>query len=494
MGYLGTGALGVSMPSAVAHMDAQLASANYIAQDALAAGLGLYSPQVDPMVERRYGRDDLSGLLTSVQGYHKAVVGSMTYWHYEKDFIHGTLRATCPGAAAGVAATFTLTANSKEAIEYASIDTPYISTSEVDTIVPSKFQILQLPGADRIELMVTSVDVAAGTFVAIPIDPADAIPALAGGTQEIIIKGNAQAEFSDEMPTRTSRLLTYKNNLTEHRSDFKASERGMATVTYIENFGYSDGSKGNVYYLEGMSDEYQRFNNECEMMLFDGKSITNPTLANTAGFETVIKGEGLVTTIETSGTNVPYTTLALADLDTANLSLLKYKGDKTNLLLEGYTFQSGLNKLARNGDGVEFGGANTTARTNWAITDRALDLDFDKITYNGFTWIAKPVNTFEDPTTLGAAGQTYRNMAIGLPVSEVVTYNEMNVAGSSERARSIRVRYLQDSMGHSNFYKEWSTGSLAPNGLTPSTGYSIHMNAKRGLELFSANRTILFNK
>lgn len=488
MGYL-NGALGVSQPSVVAGMDAQYASANYIAQDALAAGLGLYEPDVDPEITRRYGRDDLQGLLTQIRGYHKAVTGSEEYWHFEKDFIHGILFAATAGAAANAPITFTLEANSEAAVSYTI--SPYTSTNTIATVVPRVYDVLQLPG--RIELLVTSVNKGAGTFVAYRID--GGVQAAVAGTVEIIVKGNVQQEFSTAMETRTSRTLTYKNVLATHRSDFKASAKGMTTVSWIKDFGYSDGSKGDVWYLEGVSDEYQRFNNECAMLALDGGQIASTGIANLAGFETVTKSEGLITTIATSGTNINYSagSLELSDLDTANRSLLKYKGDRDNILMAGYNFQSDFNKLSRNGDGVDFGVANAPSRMNFDITSKALDLDFKGITYNGFTYWTKMIGVFSDPTTLGATGQGYEDLAIGTPMGDTVVYNDQNAAGSSERVKSIAVRYKRDANGVNGYYQEWQTGGYSSAGKTDETSLSIHMIASRGLEVFASNRALLFS-
>lgn len=490
MGYLGSGAsLGVNTPTMLAGMDAQYASPNYIASDALAVGLGLYEPDVDPSVTRRYGRDDLQGILSCITGYHKAVTGRMEFNHFEKDFIHGLLFAqTAGGASFG---TFTLESNSQQDISFGLA--PITSTNTIPTAVPRERDVIQLPG--RFECFVHSVDKGAGTFVAYSIDGTN-IPALAG-TEEIIIKGNIQPEFSDKMESRTSRLLTYRNTLAEHKTSFTASSRGLTEVTYIKDFGYGDGSKGDVWYLEGVADEYQRFNNECSMMAVDGKKLANADLANLAGRETLLKSEGMITTIETSGNNVSYTTLTLANINSMNDGLQKFKGDKRNMLLDGYEFQKKFNALNRNGDGTDLGVTDSPLRVSYnvsAMEEKMINYDYKGIEFNTFTYLTKPVNTFSDPTTYGAVGQGYTDLALVIPTGETVTYNDLNEAGSSERVKSICVRYKETGHGGANgYFTEWQTGAYSANGKTNVSEMTVNMEATRGIEMYALNRFGIFD-
>mgnify|MGYP003656429992 CR=1 FL=1 len=491
MGYLGgTAGLKVNNPAMISGADAQYASANYIAQDALAAGLGLYEPDVDPEITRRYGRDDLQGLLSQVTGYSKAVTGRMEFNHYEKDFIHGLVFATTSGGSDS--AVFTLESDSEFDLSYDLA--PQSSTGSASTTVPRERDIIQLP--NRFECFVHSVDRAAGTFVAYSIDGTN-IPSVSS-SDEIIIKGNIQPEFADKMETRHSRLLTYRNNLAEHKSSFSASGRALTETSYIKDFGYAGGGKGDVWYLEGMSDEYHRFQNECNMMAFDGKKLANANLTALVGRETLLKSEGLITTIENSGTNVTYTTLTLANLNSMSDNLMKFKGDKRNMLFDGYEFQKQFNSLNRNGDGTELGAADSPVRVSYGVSameEKMLNLDYKGVTFNGFTYLTNTANTLSDPTTLGATGQGYSEMGLVLPMGDTVTYNDLNPAGSSEKVKSIRVRYKDGGKGGANgYYHEWETGAYSPNGKTNISELTVNMEATRGLELFALNRFGKFDK
>ncbi len=484
MGYLGNTALSVNNPAMISGADAQYASANYVTQDALAAGLGLYEPDVDPDLTRRYGRDDLQGLLSQVNGYSKAVTGRMEFNHFEKDFIHGLVFASTAGGASS--ATFTLETESTFDLDYNL--SPQSSSGSIDTTVPRERDVIQLP--NRFECFVHSVDKGAGTFVAYSVDGTN-IPAVVA-TDQIIIKGNIQPEFADKMETRHSRLLTYRNNLADHKSSFSASARALTEVSYIKDFGYAGGGKGDVWYLEGMSDEYHRFQDECNMMAFDGKQLSNAALTALAGSESLLKSEGLITTIENSGTNITYTTLTLANLRSMNDNLMKFKGDKRNMLFCGYEFQKQFNALNRNGDGTDLGVANSPLRVSYGVSameEKMLNLDYKGIEFDGFTYVTKTANTLSDPTTLGAVGQGYEEMGLVLPMGDTVTYNDLNAAGSSEKVKSIRVRYKEAGKNGANgYYNEWETGAYSPNGKTNVSELTVNMEATRGLEMFALNR------
>jgi hypothetical protein len=485
--------LGVNLPTMLSGLDTQYSAENFIASDAIAQGIGLHKPDVDPELVRRYGRDDLSGLLSMVPGYTKGIKNRIEYYHGEKDFIHGLVQVEEYVAAAAFTTTLTFNTNSVGSVPYA--NPPYLEGAppqSIPTAVPQKYDVLQLPG--RFELVVISVDKTLGTMEVGAVTD-ETIPAIAA-TDQIIIKGSTQPEASRAGESRNSRLLSYKNNMFIHRRDHKVTGTEMGEQTWM-TFRGKGGKKGNVWYLEALYDEYQRFKNEVEMMLFDGKQIGNATLTGIPGFETITKTEGLITTIETAGNNVIYIAggLLLSDVGDMNRSLNKFKGDKKNLLMSGYDFRDDLNKLWREGDGL--GDAATdpgriTFANSQGIEDMAVNLDFHQMKLNGFRYFIKQTNAFSDPTTLGAVDQGYEAFGIVIPMGNTVTYNDLSDQSSSEQVKSIRMNYKIEKAGISRAYKEWVTGGAGGFKTSDEDAMQCHQLAQVGLEVFAANRYGLF--
>jgi len=485
MGY-STGALGVNTGMMSMDSTNYTSVQNYIGSEALAEYLGgLHQPEVDAELTRRYGRDDLSGLLSQVPGFTKAIKYAQEYFHFEKDFIHGIIYATTAGGAAF--GTFTLQAAAKAAISNTA--SPFIATTDTDVIVPQEKDVLLLPG--RIEVIVTAVDKAAGTFVAYTVDGSN-LPAVIA-TDQIIIKGNVEKEGSGEVgETRNSKLILYKNNMAIHRRPNKVTGSEMGNKIYVDVQG-RDGKMGKFWHYESFADEYHRFKNELEMMHFDGKKITNTALANLSGFETVQKTEGLVETIESYGISADYgASLTLSDISGITRKLDKFKGDKTNLWLQGYDFRESLNALWRTGDGLTDGANPTPGRIKFSSTDGiedlAINLDFERVKMQNFTFLVKQTNALSDPTTLGAEGLGYSSMAISIPTGSTVAYNDLNDAGSKTTVKSIQLNYKVEDSGISRLYKEWATGGVGGYSTSGEDFMTIWQLAECGLETFAINR------
>ena len=480
--------LQINNPS-FATVDNEYAAANYIGTLALTNQLGLYEPDVDPEITRRYGREDVSGLLQMTGGLSFAAKDRIEYSHYEKDFAHGLIFATCAGSAANTEATFTLETNSKTDISYGI--SPFTSTNTFATIMPRKYDLLQLPG--RQELIVSSVNKVAGTFTAYSVD-GSVIPAVLADVQ-IVVKGTIQPEGSDKMETRNSRIFTYTNQMFSHRADVRTTGRAIGEKSWV-TFKSHNGKSGKAWYFESLYNNYHVFKDECEMIMYDGKQISNTALVDAAGFETLSKTEGLITTISTAGTNVPHGgTMTLAALNAMNTSLEKFKGDKNNLNVGGYDFVALFNKLFRNGDGADWGTANSPSRVQFGsgtgMEANALNLDFKDIVYNGYHYYTKSFGAFSDPTTMGAANQGYSDMGLVLPMGNTVTYNENSVNSSTESVRSMVINYKMED-GVSRYHKEWITGSVGGVATSTEDAQYVSMLTEQGLEVFAANRFGMF--
>lgn len=467
---------------------------NYIGSGEI-AGIAIHEPEVDRQLIRRYGRDDLSGLL-SMLGMSKEVERS-EYSHFEKDFIHSKILFNAYTTSGGVdVATLTIKTADQTALSYG-YPSPYVSENTQKATVPQKYDILQCELASgTLELQVVETFKETGSSLSdfqikvATLDGAD-VPSIAN-TVEFFIKGNAVNEGSTARMSRNARTIRYQNVLGKHRSDYKVTDVEWSEKVWFE----VNGEKR--WHIEGIADAARRFHNECEMMLFDGRMIiagATGELASLSGMETVTKTEGLITTIEDSGHNIGYTTdLDLEDLEDMTRSLDRFKGQKRNLLLSGFDFRRSLNKLFREGDGVDLGAANALARVEFGDRDAdqiAMNLDFGKIKFNEYEFLVKQTNAFSDPNTLGVAGSKYTGMGIVIPLGQTVVYNDLNEVGSKETVPTIRVNYKKGLE-----YREQVTGGfgiLGGNNSSEAAG-TISMLSHKGLEVFAINQFGLFYK
>jgi hypothetical protein len=487
---LNTGAAG----NATTHQTDYATVHNYVGSGELAS-IAIHEPEVDRYLTRRYGRDDLSGLL-SMLGMSKEIERS-EYTHFEKDFIHSKVLFNAYTTSAGAdVATLTIKTADQSALSYG-YPSPYVSENTVKATVPQKYDILQCELASgTLELQVVESFKEAGSALSdfqikvATLDGGD-VPSIAN-TVEFFIKGNAVNEGSTKRMSRNARTIRYQNVVTKHRDDYKVTDVEWSEKTWFE----INGEKR--WHIEGMADAARRFHNECEMMLFDGKMITagaTGELAALSGMETVTKSEGLITTIEDSGHNVGYTTdLDIEDLVDMTRSLDRYKGQKRNLLLAGFDFRRSFNKLFREGDGADLGATGSLARVEFgdrSADQIAMNLDFGKVKFNEYEFLVKQTNAFSDPNTLGVANSKYSGMGVVIPLGSTVVYNDLNEAGSKETVPTIRVNYKKGLE-----YREQVEGGFGILGASNSSeaAGSISMLSHKGLEVFAINQFGLFKK
>lgn len=176
--------------------------------------------------------------------------------------------------------------------------------------------------------------------------------------------------------------------------------------------------------------------------------------------------------------------------------LTKFKGDKTNLLLEGFEFEVDFNTLWRQGDGVDFGTANAPARLTFSagqgVEDMAINLDFKSAQLHGYKYMTKVVDIFSDPTTFGATGQNYDTLGMVIPMGNVVVYNDLSDKSSAETVPTIRLNYKIEHGGVSRYHKEWVTGSVGGAITSDEDVMKVHMLSECGMEVFAISRFGLF--
>ncbi len=452
MGYSPSGIGSTNTPTTVAN---QPTNYNYLGSLELQNFSVLY-PDVAPDLVKRYGYQSLIGCMKQHFGAGSRTSGSSIVRHFEEDFIHGRIALdTTTGGAAGASVTYNFLSSDVLAVGQ---EAPYIGSGTADVAPPFPYAIIQF--SDGVEAIITAVDVSAETFVAYPIDPADSLPA-AANTDFAIIKGTSVQEGSTGIQSRNSRVIYYENYMMRHRSEQEITGTAGGELIWFD-VPKRNGAPGleKVWTAKAIGDSYLRHMNEMEMMLLDGKAITNTAIAGVAGFETVTKTEGLIETITNAGNVSNYTAgaMTLADLKDLTDSFLRFKAPKSHLVPCGYEFYNDINKLVREGDGADLfasGGGRIVFR-QFSGGTQEVDLDIKKLSYLGFDMALMPMDLFADEQTLGGVDK-YPNLGVFIPVGNVTTFLDEN-RDSSETVPTLNIVGKQGFGGESREYQEWLIG------------------------------------
>lgn len=459
---------------------------NYISSQSLAEGL--HKPDVDPMLVRRYGREDMTGLMEMLG--NKAVANQIKFSHYEKERIHGTVRLSASAASAsGSGVTLAGTAAAGYTYTYSG-QSPYPTTDTFSANVLSQYDVIEVNG---FTMLVTAVN--GNAFSAISYDSSATRPAIAT-TDDIIIKGNAMPEGSSAPQSRNSRLLSYTNYLQIMRRTHKVTGTEYGSQTWVELEG-KDGKKGYMWYLEGIADEYHRFLNEREATLISGENFQN-NLAGLAGVgassfgdaDSITATKGLVPQISADGNVEAYTSgsLTLTDIENLVKNLQKYRGSRENIVYCGHNFKLDVDALILENTNLANGGVQWAAFQGVANQD--IRFSIDSMEYGGFKFGLKVLNIFSDPTLLGYAGGIYGELGIVCPLDDVVVYNEMNTS-SAAKVPSMRIRYKGAPDGD-RYMKEWVTGLGNGAATSGDDFFEVHFLSHVGLEVAALNRYGLF--
>lgn len=480
-GPLSTSA-GFNQPTTVANQPTNL---NFIGALELANALGALKPDVGEQLVPRYGYQSLIGIMKEQFGAGVRLGASSIVRHFEEDFIHSriSLDSTSAGSA-GAAVTVNFNTNDVLSVGQ---ESPYIGSATTDVAVPFPYAIIQFENG--VEAIVTEVDVSAETFVAYPVDASDNIPAIQNGDY-CIIKGTAVQEGSSPIQERNSRIIYYENYMMRHRNDMTVTGTAGGEILWFK-IPRRDGAPGleDVWTSKAIGDTYLRHMNEMEMLLLDGKSITNTNIPGVSNFETVQKTEGLIETIESAGNVSTYTAdaMSLADLRDLTDSFLRFKAPKSHIVPCGYDFHADFNTLFREGDGVDLF-ASGPGRVNFANfdgTNQTINLDIQGAQFQGFKFALMPMDLFADVQLLGSVDK-YPGLGTFIPVGNTVRYLDENPE-SAETVPTIEIVAKRGFNGDSREVKEWIYGGLG-NGSDGDDKLKYAVLSEFALEVNAVNR------
>lgn len=451
--------------------------------------MDLDKPDIDSEVTMRFGDQMLMGMMSMI-GAEKGT-SALEYYHSEEDRIYPKLNVTNPvGSGAGAAVTFTLEADAQLTVSNSS---PYDTAATAkNVVVPRPGEVLMIKPASgvatvetSIYAVVRSVNAAAGTFSAQPLDSVDTIPAQASAT-EVIIVGNMNGEGSIAVSGRQPRVTRVKNNLQTFRGGTEVTGTAKNIVTW-EEFVDQNGKKGHVSYLHGEAAEYKNFKSQQELTFLVGKNLANTDLADyvdpSGGFgfgvdNPVASTKGLIPSILDGGNISNYSATTGWDKQKAKAlveTLDKQKGDKKNLICPGISLS------------MQIDDTLADYRTNGSITygsytfgeDAKVNFQFDAFSIGGYEFGKKIFNTFNDLQSLGADGYGFPDEAMVIPMGMTMDKE------ANEKTNYLRLRYLQDPMTGERIRR---TSIIDQFEIDGTDAFKVNYIDHCGLETFALNK------
>jgi hypothetical protein len=488
-------AAGFGESNTPAVLGGQAGTHNYINSQQLGE-LAMTQPQFFPKLVMRYGRQEITNLLRWMPGFSKGSSGAEIIRHVEEDYIQGKIVVDSDaGGSAGAAVTLTVQTDNigtvSQTIPYADAGNASLNQPR---ITPIKYNQVQF--ANGVYAVVTEVDEAAGTFVVVPLDEADSIPALANGA-EISVQGSFAKERSSALESVSSRFIYYENYQGHMRADYSVSSRAAGEPIWVQ-VPDRDGNMTDQWYKKGISDTYHRLMNGVDLMFLDGKVVNNPVIAALTDFSTIQRTLGLIETVSTSGNVVNYTSgaLLMEDFDDMFFAFSRNKAPKDYMGLAGMQFRKDANTLFRGGDGLDlWSDTNNAGRLVFnqfnGMKKQGLSLDIDYIKHLGYTIAFKQPDVFQDSQSLGIVDK-YTKLCVMIPLGETVAYDYDNPA-SKVSVPTVRLVEKETNLGTTG-YAEWMTG-YAPK-YNVATGsipeLNVHMTYSGALETFAINRFGIF--
>ena len=444
-------------------------------------GMDLDKPAIDSKLTEPFGDQTLDGMMSMI-GAEKGV-SALEYKHAEEKRIYPKLKAT-NGGADGVAVTFTLVADAKKTINNSS---PYdVAATGKQVVVPRAGETLMIKPAtglatvdNSIYATVTSVNAAAGTFAAQPLDVGDSIPNMAAA-QEIIIIGNANGEGSVAVAGRQVEVEYKTNQLQTFRGGTEVTGDARNIVTWQEFTG-KNGEKGHVNYLHGEAAEYKNFKSQMELTFLLGKPLTNVGLANSAFFGTehpVSMTKGLIPSILDEGNVSNYSATTGWDKQKAQAlveTLDKQKGDKKNMICPGISLSMQIDDTL-----ADYRTSGSITYGNYTFDENAkANFQFDAFNFGGYEFGKKVFDTFNDLQSLGAEGYGFPNEAMVIPMG--MTMDKIDNA----KTQYLRTRFLEDPRSGARDRRSSIIDKFQVDG---QDTFQVNYIDKKGLETFALNK------
>jgi len=443
----------------------------------------LLAPEVYPDLVKRYGKQDfnMNGLTQKMGGI--SYIQNLEFRHSEENFLHEVLQFSSHSAGSTNAAV-TLTLSSSYDYTFPAdntVDAPYYSNYQTTVVPVYVNQVLLFPDGTR--AIVTAVS---GNSVTVyPTKLGTNIPAVAT-TDVVIIAGNQVGEYATINPSRDTQLIWYFNNLSNMNGSYNISGNARAEKLWIVVDG-----KDQWFYVAQMN-ESMRLKNEREVRLLTDTKTTNTTFTelpsgSASAPSTQTSFEGMIPFIESYGNALPYNLVSfLTEQDWEDLSTSQLD---PNMGASEYVLYSSSNVMNYNSRWIRsemkngawnYGGTGTA--NDW------VDFMFNSFSLSGRTFHQKHYDLFVYPKLLGAVGQPYLYMALGIPMDKSdksVNWDDMS---QTKNLPSFVIHYQKSTDGYSRQWEEYFTGGA--NGVyTEAVDHQqINFQCTFGPEFFAPNR------
>lgn len=279
----------------------------------------------------------------------------------------------------------------------------------------------------------------AHTVTVNPVNTTDTIPALTGGTSQVVILYNAYAEGSAAGPGSVMLPTTqYTYTSAILREEFSTT----GTADTVRTWTMEDGT--GAYSFIGNEQTIERHLNQIDMLCLMGVVPTSAT-ASYAGINIT---PGLLPFAEAGGGYQTYTPTfwATSDMDDQLAYFDSIQAGKDYMGLFSFNLYKEIEDAYQNAFGA---GAIRYADYDGA-SEITLALNIAALEQRGYTIKMKRFPLFSNPTQLGSNGQKYQNYGVLVPMgTAAVGYNGQRVPLYEHKYRKLGSR--------SRKYQVWTT-------------------------------------
>lgn len=436
----------------------------------------------DPVLYDRFGinRRSFTNFLEEI-GAKKAVVGNMTYSHFELDRRYPLIKATNGGAGSvGASVSFTLASDSDYAFDMN--NPPYAGSANTNTTYNVRVNdIIALKPASGIVSYSTLIfaqvtAVSTNTFTAVPLDSTEAIPSVATAS-EIAIVGDAHGEGSNRPLPLDFKATEFTYNVQISKETYGWTDVANAMKTWVDVPG-----GGRRWVHQGEKSALANFLDRREINMLTNPGLANAVISNAQALAgtPMSMTVGLIPSILERGNTLNYsslTGLTVADLEDHITVMDKQKAASQNLFAVGLDLRGQIDRELR--DNFKNGGINY-GMFNWDEAKK-VSFGFDEFKLKGYSFALMTLDAFNERQSLGATGYGFPNEGFILPMNNIADPK------TGETIPSARLRYLADKDGKSmemetNFYN----GKVSSSEGTAKE--EIRYASYCGLETFALNR------
>lgn len=440
----------------------------------------LLAPEVFPDIIQRYGEQNfaIEGLTKKLGG--EKYISNMEFRHSEQNFLHEVLQVGAHGAwGANAVATLTIAAAYDYTFPATAPAVPFVSTTQ-QTVTPLYAkQIIQFP--DGTQAVVQSVTQSTGVFTCYPKVLGENIPATLT-TDVIIILGNQVEEGADQNPSRDTQLIWYFNNMQNSNWTYKTTGNARAEKTWVKT------DEGFVWYYYAQMNEMKRAKNERETTIVTNVKTTNTTFANVSGNETNISFEGLIPFIESYGNLLSYNLISFITLDDWNNLITTQI--MPNVGAAEYAVYSSANVWNYKDQFIraEMKQGGIIYNAFGGDSEQYVNFGFNSFCTSGHSFHWKHYDLFNHIKLLGAQGQPYQYMALGIPMDKTDQTVDWNDMTATKNVPQFMINYQKSPDGYNREWEEWLYGSA--DMVHNSTIDTMQVNARStyGFEGFAPNR------